>query len=125
MIKTLLKLALAAFLANAIWRMGTEYITEFKFTDAVREAATYDGRGDFDLRQHIAGLASQFDLPFDDDAVKIEHFDKRIVVTGAYERSIEFFPGKGYPWRFEWKAEADLVQPKRGFGPPAGATDGR
>ena len=61
MIKTILKLALAAFIANAAWRLGSEYITEFKFTDAVREAAIYEGRGDFDLRQHIAGLAAQFD----------------------------------------------------------------
>lgn len=125
MIKTILKLAVAAFIANAAWRLGSEYITEFKFTDAVREAAIYEGRGDFDLRQHVAGLASQFDLPFDDDALKIEHVGKSIVVSGAYEKPIEFLPGHAYPWRFEWKVDADLVRPKPGARPPTGDTDGR
>jgi hypothetical protein len=125
MIKTLVKLALAAFIANAAWRLGSEYITEFKFTDAIREAAIYEGRGDFDLRQRVAALASQFDLPLDDEAVKIERQDRHVTVAGEYEKPIEFVPGHPYPWRFAWKVDADLVRPKPGAEEPKGETDGR
>jgi hypothetical protein len=125
MIKTLVKLALAALIANAVWRVGTEYITEFKFRDAVREAAVYEGRGDFDLRQRIAALALQFDLPLDDDAVKIERTGGHVIVRGAYDKPIELVPGYPYVWRFAWTVDADLVRPGPGAAGITGETDGR
>jgi hypothetical protein len=125
MIKTLVKMALAALIANAAWRVGSEYITEFKFKDAVREAAIYDGRGDLDLRQHIAGIGIQFDVPVDPDALKIAHTEGRITVDGEYEKPIELIPGHPYTWNFPWSVDADLVRPKPGVHQPSGDTDGR
>ena len=37
--KFLIKLAIAALVANACFRIGTEYLTYIKFRDSIRDAA--------------------------------------------------------------------------------------
>lgn len=126
MIKTLLKLALAALIANAVWRVGSEYITEFKFKDAVTEAAIYEGRGDVDLRQRVAALAIQFDVPQDADAVRVMRDGPHLVVEGSYTKPVELIPGHPYGWTFNWMVEADAVRGKNGAADRVkGAEDGR
>jgi len=114
MIRTLVKLALAALIANAVWRVGSEYVTDFKFRDAVREAAVYKTRSDEELRAKIGALASQFDVPIDEDALTIQHEDSHLVISGGYEKPIELVPGYQYPWRFSWTIDVELVSPKPG-----------
>jgi hypothetical protein len=107
MIRLLVKLALAALVANAAWRVGSDYVTHFKFRDGVREAAAY-GANDRDLRQRITALADQFDLPLDEDALNIQRDERHVVVDGTYVRPIELLPGYEYPWRFAWSVDASL-----------------
>jgi hypothetical protein len=125
MIKTLVKLALAALIANAVWRVGSEYITEFKFKDAVMEAAIYEGRGDVDLRQRVSAIASQFDVPQDEDALRVMRDGRHIVVEGSYIKPIEVIPGHPYDWKFDWRVEADAVRGRSGAPDPSkGVEDG-
>jgi hypothetical protein len=113
MIRLLVKLALAAFIANAVWRIGSDYVTHFKFRDGVREAATYEA-SDGDLRQRITALAAEFDLPLDESALNIQRDERHVVVDGAYVRPIQLLPGYEYPWRFTWSVDASA-----GRTPPA------
>jgi hypothetical protein len=124
MVKTLLKLALAAFIANAVWRIGLEYVTELKFKDAVREAAIY-ARGDNELRARIEGVGAQFDVPVDGDALTITRDERHVTVQGSYEKPIELLPGHAYAWQFDWAIDAEFVRPKPGVSDPAGETEGR
>ena len=39
MLKLLIKLALAGLIANAAWRMGSTYLSFYRFKDAVSESA--------------------------------------------------------------------------------------
>ena len=41
MIKTVVKLLIAALIANAVWRVGTAYMTHFKFQDGAVEIAQF------------------------------------------------------------------------------------
>ena len=113
MIRLFLKLVIAAFIANAAWRIGTEYITHYKFRDAVREAAMYRNRNDDDLRQRVLALASEFDLPLTDDQVTIRDEERHTVVEGWYVKPIELLPGYLYPWRFVWAIDAYAMPPKQ------------
>jgi hypothetical protein len=106
MIRALVKLALAALIVNAAWRVGSAYATHLKFRDAVREAATYDLSGEADLRQKILNLAEQFDIPLDDDALKIKIEDQQTIVEGSYVRPIQLLPSYEYPWPFQLTIEA-------------------
>ena len=106
MIRALVKLALAAFIVNAAWRIGSAYATHLKFRDAVREVATYDRFGEADLRQKVLSLAEQFDIPLDDDSLKITTEDRQTLIEGSYVRPIQLLPSYEYPWTFQWSIEA-------------------
>ena len=56
--KLLIKLAVVALVANASWRLGTEYLTHYRFADSVQEAAIDSGQTDAQLRQHVLELAA-------------------------------------------------------------------
>ena len=101
MIKLILKLAVVALLANASWRVGSAYVSHYKFQDAVQQAALFRGsKTDDVLRQRIFELASDFDIPVADDQVMLTTADHHTVVDGGYTRIIELAPGFTYPWEF-------------------------
>ena len=100
--KLLIKLAITALIANAAWRLGSEYLSYFKFRDAVREAAIYQAKTDDELRKRVAALASDYDLPVDADAMTIRHDGRQTFMEGVYVKPVELFPGFPYAWRFEW-----------------------
>ena len=64
MIKTVLKLLLAAFIANALWHVGTAYMTYFKFQDGTNEIAEFGStKSDEELKAKVMDLASGFGVP--------------------------------------------------------------
>jgi hypothetical protein len=115
MIKFLLKLAVAALIAIALWHIGSAYVAHFKFRDAVREAATYETRSDSELRARILELADKFDVPLgptdpaDTNALRIMREGRHILIEGSYVEPIEVLPGYRYPWRFSWAIEAEVT----------------
>jgi len=65
--KLLIKLAITALLANAAFRLGTEYLTHYKFRDSVREAAMFRAGSDDELRQRVMETADSYGIPLKDD----------------------------------------------------------
>ncbi len=103
MFRLLIKLAIAALIANAVWRVGSEYLTFYRFKDDVRNAATFRRGTDADLRLKIEQLAANFDVPLDDDALEISSDeDKAIDIEISYVKPIEVLPGYQYPWPFSF-----------------------
>ena len=106
MIKLVLKLALAALLANAAWRIGSSYVAFYKFKDAVAEEAQFGAdKSEDQLRQRVIVLAEQYDLPVDGDALTVTKADQRTRIAGSYTKPIEVVPGYKYPWAFTWDIE--------------------
>jgi hypothetical protein len=105
-LKLLLKLVLAALIANAAWRVGSSYVSFYKFKDAINEEAQFGGDKSVDqLRERVVALAQQFDLPVDGDAVTISKENQRTRIAGSYSKPIEVVPGFKYPWSFSWNIE--------------------
>ena len=78
MLKLFIKLAIAALLANAVYRVGSAYLTHIKFRDAIREAAMFKARDDNELWQHIHGSGGRVRHPADGrTAVTIQREDRR------------------------------------------------
>jgi hypothetical protein len=113
MIRLILKLAVAALIANAAWRVGSEYLAHYRFRDAVRESAMYKAGSDAELRQRVLALASQFDIPLDDDALTIRREARQVTIEGSYAKPIDLLPGYTYPWQFDWSIEVYLATPPR------------
>ena len=106
MIRLLIKLIVAGLIANTAWRVGSEYVTFYRFEDAVRNTATFRKGTDDDLRRRVEELSSQFDIPLSDDALTILSNDSHTVIEGSYVKPIAMLPGYEYPWNFSWTVDA-------------------
>jgi hypothetical protein len=109
MIRLLLKLIVAGLLANAVYRVGSEYVTHLKFREAIRDTVLYKPITDDELRRKIGALAEEYDVPLRTQAVDIRHVGDQVMVDGAYERRIELLPKVEVPWQFSWSI--DVVIP--------------
>ena len=103
--KLILKLAIAALLANAVYRVGLEYLNFIKFREDVREAIIFKSKTDEELRKRILEAANRYDVPIDDNAIAIRHEDKRIFVDGSYQKEIEVVPSFKYNNTFSLKID--------------------
>lgn len=108
MLKLFFKLAVAALLANAAYRVGSEYLTYIRFRDAVRDAAMFKAKTDDELARQIMELASEYDLPLAESAIDIRRSERQVSVEGNYEKPIEIVPTFFYPWRFSWSLDATV-----------------
>ena len=118
MLKFLIKLALAAIVANAVWRTGSAYVSYYKFKDAVTEAAQFaGGRSDDDLHAQVMQIAGDFDLPVDSDAVTVRRKSEHTLIDGSYTQVIEVFPGVRYPWAFTWSIDVLSIPGARPLAP--------
>jgi hypothetical protein len=109
MLKRLIKLAFAALIVHAGWRVGTEYLTYFQFRDAVRQEILRHEMSENDLRETLFEQAERFDLPLEEELVLVERDGRRTYAEGAYVRPIEVLPGYFYPWTFHWAVEVFVV----------------
>ncbi len=112
MIKTLIKLAFVALLANATWQIFNAYWPYYKFKDAVHATAQYSGdKSDDQVRVRIVELAAQFDVPVTEENFTLRREDKHTIVDSTYTQPIEVFPGFTYPWVFTIHVDTFTVAP--------------
>lgn len=103
MIKTLIKLAIVALIANGSWRVASAYMTHYQFTDSVHQLTLFRGKETDDaLRRRILEVASDFDIPVSDENLTLRTQDHHTIVDGAYTLGIELAPGFVYPWPFDF-----------------------
>ena len=105
MIKRLVKLAIVALLANAVYRVGAEYVTFIKFRDAIRDAAMFKAKSEGDLRARIVALADDYDVPQDDGDIQITRQERVWHIDGSYRKPIEIVPRFQYDWPFPYSLE--------------------
>lgn len=105
MIKLLFRLAIVALLGNAVYRIGSEYLTFVNFRDGVRDAAMFKSRNDDELSALIMELAGEFDVPLKEGDFKIVRREPQVNVSGHYEKPIEIAPGFRRAWPFSWNVD--------------------
>jgi len=111
MIRLVIKLAIAGLLANAAWRVGSEYINFYSFQDEIRSEAARNEGDDDALIERIVELASERDLPVDPGQISVTREERRVVVEGSYVKPIPVLPSYAYPWPFSWSVDAYVVAP--------------
>jgi hypothetical protein len=101
MIRTLLKLAVVALVANAMWHLFGAYSPNYKLQDGIQYAAQNRGQlTDDALKEKVLDIAAQFEVPVSADEVTVTQSAKHTLVDVAYVRPIELAPGFRYPWPF-------------------------
>ena len=103
--KLLFKVAIAALIANALFRVGTEYVTYIKFRDAIRDAAMFKAKNDAELEVEIMALANDYDVPVESADLTIHREARHVFVDGRYRKPIEIAPRVVYPWPFSWSID--------------------
>lgn len=112
--KTLIKLALVALVANATWHVWGVYAAHFKFKDAVQSLAQYSAdKSESEMRQRILELAAQYDVPITDSSFTLTRKDNHTIVDGAYSRPVDLAPGFTSPWTFSWHVDVFTVKPPK------------
>ncbi len=104
--KLLIKLAVAALVANAIFRVGTEYIVHYTFRDLVREAAMFQAKNEDELRERVVEIAAANDVPLDATAFTVQRNGRQYLISGTYTKQIEVAPRFPVAWKFNWDVEA-------------------
>jgi hypothetical protein len=100
-LKTLIKLALVALVANATWRIGSAYVSFYRFEDAVQQTTLLGSRRtDAQLRARILELASNYDIPADEESLMITRRTGHVVVETEYKKRLQLAPGFQYDWPF-------------------------
>ena len=111
MIKTIIKLALAAILAHAAYQLFVVYSAHYRFKDAVVSTTQFRGHttSDAQLHDRILELANQFDVPVTDDNLTITRQENHTIVETAYTRPVSLFPGFTYQWPFTMKVDTFVM----------------
>jgi hypothetical protein len=114
MIRTLVKLALVALLANATWHVFVVYLAHYKFKDSVTSTAQFGvEKTEPELRDRILVLAGELDVPVTDDNLSIRRDEHETVVETSYKRRIELVPGYKYEWPFTMRVDVFTTPPVR------------
>jgi hypothetical protein len=114
MIKLVIKLAIAALLANAAWRVGSAYADYYKFKDAVQQTTQFGPeRSDAELRDRILELAAQYDVPLAEDGFSVERSENHTIVDGGFATPIEVVPGFERPWPFTFHVDTFTIKTGR------------
>jgi hypothetical protein len=101
MLRTLLKLAVVALVANAAWHLFGAYSPNYRLQDGIQYAAQNRGQmSDEALRDKIVEIAGQFDVPLNAGDISISQQGTHTLVDLSYVRPIELAPAFKYPWPF-------------------------
>ena len=119
MIKFLIKLAVSVLIAHATWRIGSAYLSHYRFKDAAREAALTPRLTDAQIRERVMELADSYGAPLAEEDLEIRRNTRNILLDASYVRPIEVIPGRPLAWRFAWSIEV-FVLPGTG-GPDHGS----
>jgi hypothetical protein len=117
-IKTIVKLALAAFVAHAVYQLFVVYSAHYRFKDSVTSTTQFRGEmSDEQLHDRIFELASQYDVPVTDENLTVRRKDNHTIVESSYTRPVNFFPGFTYKWPFTLQVDT-FTAPKSPSGIP-------
>jgi hypothetical protein len=107
MIKTLIKLAVAALVVHACWRSANVALRYYKFKDAVHEMVLFsNAKSDGQMEGRVMDLARQYEVPLAAESVAILHQENKTIINAAYTDMVELVPTKFYPVKFVVNVEA-------------------
>jgi len=107
--KTLIKIAIAVAIANALFQAGSAYLSYFQFKDSVNELAMHTNGTDAQVKDRVVELARKYEEPVDPDDVSIRREEHHTFIEMSYSKDVQLFPGYVRKWPFEVKVDAFVV----------------
>ena len=107
MLKTVIKLLVAAVILNAAWRVGSTFLTYYRFEDRLQEVAQFGGsRPVAEVREQAVKVSKELDVPIEPDAIVVRKTDREIFIDASYVDQLQVFPSYYYPWEFKLTVKA-------------------
>ncbi len=115
MFRILIKLAIAALVINAAWRVGSTYLRYYQFEDALQELAQFgDTRKDKQLCDQAMEKAANLDVPITAEAITIRRGSNPTYNCGkGFEGAVAGAPGAAKI--FIDAAYTDVLKPLPGY----------
>ena len=112
--KTLIKLLVAAAIVFASWKCGNAYLKFYRLKDAAQDAALFGAaKSEAQIRNTIAEVANELNLPLDPDRIAVRREPNHTYVTTSYVEKIEVLPSFFYPWEFKLDIDVLTMTPPR------------
>ena len=110
--KLLIRLLIVAVIANATWRIGSAYLTYYRFKDAVRQTTQFRGKlTDEQVHSRLLELADEYGVPVTDETLTITVRDNHTIVEGSYNQPIDIVPTYRYDWPFKFYVDTFVTDP--------------
>jgi hypothetical protein len=106
-LKIIIKLLVAAVVLHAAWRVGSTFLTYYRFEDRLQEAAQFGGtRPEAEVREQALKVAKELNVPIEPEAIIVRKTDREIFIDASYVDQLQVFPGYDYPWEFKLTVKA-------------------
>ena len=107
MLKTIIKLLVAAVILNAAWRVGSTFLTYYRFEDRLQEIAQFGGsRPVAEVREQAVKVSKELNVPIEPEAIIVRKTDREIFIDASYIDQLQVFPSYYYPWEFNLTVKA-------------------
>ena len=114
MIKSIIKIAVFILIANALFRVASEYVTHYRFNDAVKELAMHSvGKTDSQLKDRVMELAATYSEPLDPEALTVRQDEHHTFVEAKYTKPIAVVPGYEVQWPFSLSVDGFVIAPPK------------
>ena len=96
--KTIIKIAIALALMNAVVRTGLVAMDYYQLKDAAQQEATWGDRATpAQLAENVLEKAAELDVPLDPENVEASRNKDLTVISVGYTQPVELFPAFIYP----------------------------
>jgi hypothetical protein len=105
--RTLIKLVIAALVLHGTWRLGSAYLTQYRFEDELQRLAQFAGESsDAVLRDRVMVIAREYQIPLDGEAINVSKTSGQLLIETTYTQRIQILPLYEYPWQFKTRVRA-------------------
>jgi hypothetical protein len=99
--KTIIKLAIAALIINASWRVGSVFWRYYRFKDEVQQAALFgSSRSESDLQKSVVETAERMQLPVAPESVSVHREENHTFINATYTEQVQLVPTYYFPYQF-------------------------
>lgn len=111
MIKTVLKLALAAAILNAAYQAGSVAWDHFALRDEAQQLILFgSSTSTTELHNRILQKATELGVPLLAENLTVRRDGVRTIAEAHYTRRVEYFPNQTYPLNFSFSVDALSMQ---------------
>jgi hypothetical protein len=105
--RTLIKLVIAALVLHGTWRLGSAYLTRYRFEDDLQRLAQFAGEGSEEvLRDRVVTLAREYQVPLNAEAIRVTRSPGQLLIETSYTQGVQILPLYQFPWRFDTRVRA-------------------